>query len=703
MRLRSLLLAMLANGALAAQGPPIYCFPTTTDSTAAGDFIDGVQLGDLSNLGTGLTGGPGYADLRYVQVGLATRLAAGGQYALEIVAGDRAGTAYAAWIDLDQDQDLEPGERLGDFVSTGPGSSAVIPFTLPADALRGYTLLRVRCAFTTGPVDPCATYTHGETEDYTVVIEDGGACIPLYALGNTNGEHITGVALNTFSYNQPVPDPSPYVDNRHLGTMLSIGITYNLSVTVGPAAGQLAAAWLDLNGDGDLTDAGEQLGQAYASVPFQTVVFTFPIPASTTMGQRLLRVRCWDSGLPADPCGDRLSGETEDHTVGLRHPGFLCFPVAGGTKGGIEIAALTLDGTTFTSTGGWPFHTVHDTVPVRLLRGGADVLSLTSGTHVPTRYQLWIDANLDGDFNDPGENLATAVSTAPGQALQLPFTVPASMPAGQTHLRLRCSDGNGTAPTSCGASTTGEIEDVLVVVEDPAGPCIPYVRAWTQQGTFIDGVLLGSIANTGSGALRGPAYSDLRAQRTTLDAGATYDLQLTAGTDSLHVFDAFLDVNADGDLDDSEEHLGRVSTTAPGGQATLTFTVPVSAVPDTVLLRIRVSDAGAPLPGCGDLPMGRGETEDYGAVLSNTTSLSPLVPGDLLVRPLPDAGLVLVDTPEHWHGGDLLVVDALGRQVHQGRVTGTRMSIPAARWSPGVHFVRVITPTGPTARPFIWP
>jgi hypothetical protein len=694
---------MLANGVASAQGPPAYCFPNATDSTAAGDFIDGVQVGDLSNLGTGLTGGPGYADLRYVQPGLATHLVAGAQYALEVVAGDRAGTAYAAWIDLDQDLDLEPGERLGDFVSTGPGNSTVIPFTLPADATRGYTLLRVRCAFTTDPVDPCATYTHGETEDYTVVIEDGSGCIPLLAFGNTNGEHITGVALNTFSYNQPAPDPAPYVDNRHLGAMLSIGITYNLSVTVGSGAGQLAAALLDLNGDGDLDDAGEQLGQAYASAPFQTVVFTFPIPAGTAMGQRLLRVRCWDSGLPADPCADRLSGETEDYTVGLRHPNFLCFPVAGGTQGGIEIADLTVNGGTFTSNGGWPYHTVHDTVPVRLPRGEADVLSLTSGTHVPTRFQLWVDANLDGDFNDPGENLATAVSTTPGQALQLPFTLPASMPAGQTHLRLRCSDGNATAPTSCGASTAGEIEDVVIVVVDPAGPCIPHVRTWTQQGTYIDGVMIGAIANTGSGALRGPAYSDLRTQRTPLDPGASYDMQLTAGTDSLHVFDAFLDANGDGDLDDSDEHLGRVTTTTPGGQATLTFTVPVSAVPDTVLLRIRVSDASAPLDGCGDLPQGRGETEDYGAVVSNTTSVSTIASGDLHVRPLPEAGLVLVDTPEHWRGGELLVLDALGRVLHNSRVTGTRMNIPAATWSPGVHFIRVLTPTGPASRPFIWP
>jgi len=703
MRISVLIGSFIVPLLLRAQGPPALCVPLTTDSTSVGDHIDGVQLADLNNLGSGTLGGPGYVDLRYGSPDHITRLMPGSSYFLEVVAGDRADEVISAWIDMDQDLLFAEAERLGSYTSTGPGSSGTIAFTLPVGARAGYATLRVRMAYQVPLVDPCQTYTYGETEDYMVLIDDGSPCIPLIPFGNFSGESITGVTLNTFSYSNLVGDPSPYSDLRHLGAMLSIGIFYNLSLTSGAASSELLAAWIDWNGDGDWSDPGELLGQGYAGSAFQTLVFSFTVPADAEMGQRVLRVRSWDSGLPPSACADRNFGETKDFTVGLRHPAFLCFPVAGNTLGGDEIVSLELGGVQFAAPAAWPFHTVHDHVPLRFDRGVQRTLTVESGAHFPSRYQLWVDANYDGDFNDAGESLFTTISSASGQVLTLPFTLPAPMDPGQTHLRLRCSDGTAPAPLSCAASTTGEIEDVVIVVEDAAGPCIPYVAQWTQRGDHIDGVQLGAIGNVGTGAKRGRAYRDHRSLSTPIDAGTTYDLLLTAGSDSLHTFDAFIDLNADGDLDDLDEHLGRAFTTLPGEQATITFTVPGTALPGTTLLRVRTTDSDTLVGGCGDLAPGVGETEDYSVIISNSTGMASHTAGTFTVIPRPGEASVLLVAPDPWTGSTVLVFDGAGRSVHQGRVEGSRTVIPARMWSTGSYTLHIGGQGPQQVRTFFWP
>jgi hypothetical protein len=703
MRAFLLLLSVCGPLLLGAQGPPTYCAPLTTDGTSAGDYIDGILLENIVRLGSGGTGGPGYQDLRYTSPDLITRLAPGGSYTLQVIAGDRADEVFSAWIDMDQDLVFEEAERLGSTTSTGPGSVGSISFTVPLEARPGYTAMRVRCVHQVPLIDPCQTYTYGETEDLSVLIDGGSPCIPLIPYGNTGGETITAVTLNTFTFNAPSQDAAPYVDHRELGAMLSIGIFYNLSITTGPASSELVAAWIDWNNDGDWSDAGELVGQGYASTAFQTVVFSFTVPANTIMGQRVMRVRAWDSGSPPDACADRLFGETEDYTVGLRNPGFLCFPVAGNTLGGDELVSLEVGGAQFASPAEWPFHTVHDDVPVRLVRGLAQTLDLVSGDHFPSRYQLWVDANYDGDFNDAGEALANATSVSAGQGLTLSFTLPANMDPGQTHLRLRCSDGNAPAPQSCASSTTGEIEDVVIVVEDASGPCIPYVAQWTQRGDHIDGVQLGALGNVGTGSTRGRAYNDYRALSAPINVGTPYDLFLTAGADSLHTFDAFIDLNGDADLEDVDEHLGRVQTTVPGAQATISFTLPSTALPGNALFRVRASDADTLIGGCGDLAPGTGETEDYTVIISTSTGTFTPEPSTFKVISRSDQGSVVLLAPEQWIGELVQVFDAAGRCIHQGRVEGQTTMIPAGRWGTGAYTLRVGTSPQAQSRVFIWP
>lgn len=697
-----LLLALAFAQRMLAQGLPAYCIPITTDSTALGDRIDGIELAGLTTANTSETAG--YTDMRYAGPARIAVLAPGDTALLTITSGTRAGAVFAAWVDLDVDGQFGPDELCGTWTSTTINDIGTIPVVIPTLVREGYTALRVRCVFQQPLIDPCATYVHGETEDHTVLITSGDPCIPLIDYGNASGDQVTGVQLSTLSVQSTVNDPAPYIDRRDLGAILNIGVTYNLTITTGPALGDLVAAWVDWSGDGDWNDPGELVGQAYANNAFQQVLFTFVVPAYTVQGQKILRVRVWDSGLPGDGCAERSFGETEDYTVGVRYPGFLCFPVAGSTWSGDEIVASVLQGDTFLTAPRWPFHDVIDTVATRFTVGGNDVVQVLSGEHTSTRYQLWIDANRDGDFNDAGEALASGLSNAPGQWLTLPFTVPAGMTPGITHLRIRCSDGSLAAPGSCANSRTGEIEDHVVVVEDAAGPCIPFLGRWTQGGAYIDGVELGSISNLGSGGLRGPAYTDHPSLSTILSADSTYDLVLTPGSDTALAFDAFVDLNLDGDLEDADEHLGRVLASGAGQPVTLTFTLPSTVLPGAARFRVRASNADTVITACQDLTdQGTGETEDYRVDLTTSTSLQTPASQRLRALPQPLDGTIRVDLPLNVTSGRIELRDAMGRLLAHAPINGPTMFIQTQGLATGTYLLTAFTPSGHHSAKVHWP
>lgn len=78
------------------------------------------------------------------------------------------------------------------------------------------------------------------------------------------------------------------------------------------------------------------------------------------------------------------------------------------------------------------------------------------------RWKVWIDYNLDGDFNDAGENVASV--SANGNASTPNFTIPAAAMTGQD-LRMRVSMKMGTQyATSCETGFNGEVEDYTIRV-----------------------------------------------------------------------------------------------------------------------------------------------------------------------------------------------------------------------------------------------
>ena len=299
------------------------CVPTAEVGTAEGDFINGVILGNINYVNSGGLTAPAYSDLTATS---STTLAQGSTHNLTIQGGDYAPDHYAAWIDHDQDGLFEPGEKLGEFVTSTLGQSQVISFTVPAGATPGTTVLRVRGVYHNegepSPTDPCFNYAFGETEDHAIVIEEGtvtGPCIPLSEFGTSDGDYINGVTLqdivNTNSGSQGGPSYTAYSDPT---TTLVRGIGYEMVIQGGDYYPDNYAAWIDMDGDDAFSDT-EKLGEFTTDGTLGTGTISFTIPNSASLGATTLRVRGVYHGeeepSPTDPCFAYAYGETEDYLV----------------------------------------------------------------------------------------------------------------------------------------------------------------------------------------------------------------------------------------------------------------------------------------------------------------------------------------------------------------------------------------------------
>jgi len=77
----------------------------------------------------------------------------------------------------------------------------------------------------------------------------------------------------------------------------------------------------------------------------------------------------------------------------------------------------------------------------------------------------WVDWNLDGDFDDPGENVYANNSSQ--STYSFTINVPSDAAIGNTRLRIRLNDAGQDANTEpCGNTSYGEVEDYTIAVED---------------------------------------------------------------------------------------------------------------------------------------------------------------------------------------------------------------------------------------------
>ena len=143
-----------------------YCNSASTNVND--EFISRVQLNTIDNS----SGAQFYSDF----TGISTTLTKDSEYTITITptwTGTVYNEAYGVWIDYNRDGDFtDAGEQVftqGNTQATSVSGS----FTIPSGAVENSTRMRVTMRYNQVP-GPCDTFTYGEVEDYTVIIEGSG-------------------------------------------------------------------------------------------------------------------------------------------------------------------------------------------------------------------------------------------------------------------------------------------------------------------------------------------------------------------------------------------------------------------------------------------------------------------------------------------------------------------------------------------------
>ncbi|NIM16707.1 MAG: PKD domain-containing protein [Candidatus Aminicenantes bacterium] len=176
-----------------------------------------------------------------------------------------------------------------------------------------------------------------------------------------------------------------------------------------------------------------------------------------------------------------------------------------------------------------------------LTAGASTNVSLTPG-FVSSSYneywKIWIDYNVDGDFDDSGEEVfsGSGSSTVTGS-----FTVPSSADGVTTRMRVIMEYGSW--PTPCGTFTYGEVEDYTVnisgiIVNPPVAAFTASPTTVTEGGTVFFTDQSTNNPTSWSWSFPGGTPSSSTAQNPTVtyNTAGNYNVTLTvynsAGSDS---------------------------------------------------------------------------------------------------------------------------------------------------------------------------
>uniref|UniRef100_UPI003568D6B8 GEVED domain-containing protein n=1 Tax=Lutibacter sp. TaxID=1925666 RepID=UPI003568D6B8 len=136
---------------------------------------------------------------------------------------------------------------------------------------------------------------------------------------NTSEEYIQNVQLNTINNTSGAGTTSTgYSNFTAQSTDLSLNSNYTITITpfwTGTIYDEAYSVWIDYNGDGDFSDAGEQVWTQSATTT-TPVLGSFTIPITATLGSTRMRVSMKWNGIPTT-CESFTYGEVEDYTVNI--------------------------------------------------------------------------------------------------------------------------------------------------------------------------------------------------------------------------------------------------------------------------------------------------------------------------------------------------------------------------------------------------
>ena len=225
-----------------------YCASASTNVND--EYISRVQLNTINNA----SGAQFYSDF----TGISTTLTKGTQYTITVTptwTGTVYSEGYAVWIDFNRDGDfVDSGELVWSRAATNttPVSGN---FTIPAGAVENATRMRVSMKYNSIPTS-CESFTYGEVEDYTVVIQSQGPdIIAPSAPANLSASNTTqtttdlnwsaatdNIAVTAYDVYQGASIIATVSGTSYAVVGLSASTSYAFSVRAKDAAGNVSVA-----------------------------------------------------------------------------------------------------------------------------------------------------------------------------------------------------------------------------------------------------------------------------------------------------------------------------------------------------------------------------------------------------------------------------------------------------------------------------
>jgi hypothetical protein len=213
---------------------------------------------------------------------------------------------------------------------------------------------------------------------------------------------------------------------------------------------------------------------------------------------------CYTFTLKGWNSAENPAGSTEKKVIKNKYVCALnyCIPLVDLISSDIGINNVTLKSgaTTLinntTTSGVTAYSDFTSSINARLTFGATyslDVSRLTNSNNL--NYKAWIDFNVDGDFDDAGEQVLNSGMIS-GLSTNANFTVPNKSASfeGNTRLRVASSYGN-FSNVPCGVNTVGEYEDyAITLANDGSAPVITLVgkdtlyveRTGTSSGCWAE-------------------------------------------------------------------------------------------------------------------------------------------------------------------------------------------------------------------------
>ncbi len=595
-------------------------------------------------------------------------LTAAATNSITITTGPTGGNV-SCWIDFDNDGNwTDAGEQIVTDLAIGGSSSSSPNFPVPAGAVRGSLALRCRISTLTG-LTSVGSAANGEIEDHLVAVTGydlGDAPAPYATLiANSGARHqllaannpTLGLTVDADADGQPSAafngDDLALTDDEDGVTFPGVllpSTTGSITLTTGTTGG-LVSCWIDFDGDGDWTDAGEQVVTNLPIAGSGSASPTFPVPPGAVNGTTGVRCRIATLGTVL-PTGDAPDGEIEDHAVIIGSVDFGDAPDTYGTtlagdgpRHGVT-TGFSLGATIDSEANGQPSVNADGdgadedgvTLPATLVACSSVnvTVNLTNTAAVATPLlDAWIDFNGNGIF-DAGDRIATSLALVAG-ANNVPVNVPCSAGTTVSYARFRLSSTGVGTPT--GSASQGEIEDYVLNLNgldfgDHADPTYPTLLASNGARHVVvpaNNPTLGVSVDTEANGAPGAGANGDDTTGTDDENGVTFGPIIPGATGSITVttgatggnVNVWIDFDHNGSWADAGEHVVTDQPLAGGASQQFTFPVPVGAIAGSSPLRARISSqTGLGVTGLAN----DGEIEDH---LAPVLAAEPRIGGAL--------------------------------------------------------------------------